>query len=342
MGCKCGSQVILCNLPVRFDTYVGCSHACRYCFAQKKQDISHIELGDTPASLRAFIEGKRDAETSWCDWNIPIHWGGMSDPFQPVEKKERRSYECLKIFAETQYPFVVSTKGRLLGDPEYIDLLAKCNCVVQVSMVCSKYDRIEAGTPTYEERLQIVRAVAPRVKRVIVRIQPYMPEVFKDVMANIPRLAEAGVYGIVLEGMKFSKAKAGMIRIGGDCCYPKKVLEQDFVRLRQEAHHHGMRFFSGENRLRAMGDDMCCCGIEGLPGFKGNDYNLCMILNGKAPDPTETMKKTGTGGCFKSLRQSAGTGRRINRQSFYGLMQEELATKPDYYRKIFGKGNASE
>jgi len=133
-----------------------------------------------------------------------------------------------------------------------------------------------------------------------------------------------------------------MIRIGGDCCYPKKVLEQDFVRLRQEAHHHGMRFFSGENRLRAMGDDMCCCGIEGLPGFKGNDYNLCMILNGKAPDPTETMKKTGTGGCFKSLRQSAGTGRRINRQSFYGLMQEELATKPDYYRKIFGKGNASE
>lgn len=25
MGCKCGSQVILCNLPIRFDTYKGCS-----------------------------------------------------------------------------------------------------------------------------------------------------------------------------------------------------------------------------------------------------------------------------------------------------------------------------
>ena len=43
MGCKCGSQIILCNLPVRFDTYRGCSHGCRYCFAQKKNDISHIE-----------------------------------------------------------------------------------------------------------------------------------------------------------------------------------------------------------------------------------------------------------------------------------------------------------
>ena len=88
-----------------------------------------------------------------------------------------------------------------------------------------------------------------------------------------------------------------------------------------------------------MGDDMCCCGIEGLPGFKGNDYNLCMIVNGKNPEPTERMKAVGTGGCFKSLRQSAGTSGRIARQSFYGLMQEELSSKPDYYKKLFGKGH---
>lgn len=142
--------------------------------------------------------------------------GRYERPFQPIELKERVSYECLKIFAETQYPFVVSTKGRLIAHPEYLDLLARCNCVVQVSMVCSKYDKLEPGTPSYEERLEIVRAVAARVKRVIVRIQPYMPEVFNDVMANIPRLKEAGVYGIVAEGMKFAKAKPGMVRIGGD------------------------------------------------------------------------------------------------------------------------------
>ena len=115
MGCSCGSQVILCNLPVRFDSYVGCSHGCRYCFAQKKTDITKIRRGDSPQSLRDFIEGKRGYETRWVDWNIPIHWGGMSDPFQPIELKERVSYECLKVFADTQYPFVVSTKGRLLA-----------------------------------------------------------------------------------------------------------------------------------------------------------------------------------------------------------------------------------
>lgn len=93
MGCKCGSQIILCNLPVRFDTYRGCSHGCRYCFAQKKNDISHIERDESVDGLRSFIEGKRGNETEWCDWNIPIHWGGMSDPFQPVEKQIRASYE---------------------------------------------------------------------------------------------------------------------------------------------------------------------------------------------------------------------------------------------------------
>ncbi len=338
MGCSCGSQVILCNLPVRFDTYVGCSHGCRYCFAQKKANIALIRKGDTPQSLREFIEGKRGYETRWVDWNIPIHWGGMSDPFQPIELKERVSYECLKIFAETQYPFVVSTKGRLVAHPDYLDLLARCNCVVQISMVCSKYDRLEPGTPPYEERLEMAKAVANRVKRLMVRIQPYMPEVFKDVMANIPRLADAGAYGIVCEGMKFAKAKPGMVRIGGDSCYPIDVLKRDFLQIRQEAHRNGLRFFSGENRLRAMGDDMCCCGIEGLPGFKGNDYNLCMIANGKHPEPTENMKNVGTGGCFKSLRQSAGTSEKIAKQSFYGLMQEELSQKPEYYKRLFGKG----
>ena len=148
MGCKCGSQVILCNLPVRFDTYTGCSHACKYCFVQKKQNIARIQRGETVDALRSFIQGKRCRDTAWCDWNIPIHWGGMSDPFQPIEKNIKASYECLKLLAETKYPFVVSTKGRLVADPEYLELLARCNCVVQVSMVCSKYDPLEPGDTT--------------------------------------------------------------------------------------------------------------------------------------------------------------------------------------------------
>lgn len=232
--------------------------------------------------------------------------------------------------------FVVSTKGRLVADPEYLDLLAQCNCVVQISMVCSKYDKLERGCPSYEERLAILKTVSARVQRTIVRIQPYMPEVFKDVMENIPRIAEAGAYGLVVEGMKFFKGKPGMVRVGGDYCYPKDRLRRDFEAIRAECHRNGLKFYAGENRLRAMGDSMTCCGVDGLPGFKPNEYNLCMLMNGKNPEPTEHMKEVGTGGPFKTLNQSAGSGRRIAKQSFYGLMQEELAKKLDYHKKVFG------
>lgn len=280
MACKCGSQIVLCNLPIRFDTYVGCSHGCRYCFVQKKNgQLEAVKKGDTVESLKAFVQGKRSGETAWCDWNIPIHWGGMSDPFQPVEKKYGYSLECLKYLAETKYPFVVSTKGRLAASPEYLELLAECNCVVQISMVCSRYDQLEKGAPIYEERLEMLRTISPRVKRTIVRIQPFMHEVLQDVLKNLPRVKAAGAHGVVVEGMKFAKAKPGLVRVGGDCVYPIELLRADFEQIKAEAHRCGLVFYSGENRLRNMGDDMTCCGIEGLDGFKPNTYNLCQPLH---------------------------------------------------------------
>ena len=127
--------------------------------------------------------------------DIPIDWGGMSDPFQPVEKQIRASYECLKLLAETKYPFVVSTKGRLVADPEYLDLLAHAQLAVccKSSMVCSRDCdlRLERGDAQDSTRSgsSILKTVSARVQRTIVRIQPYMPEVFHDVMKNIPRIA---------------------------------------------------------------------------------------------------------------------------------------------------------
>ena len=38
-----------------------------------------------------------------------------------------------------------------------------------------------------------------------------------------------------------------------------------------------------------------------------------------------------------SEHQTAGSGQKISKQSLAGIMQNELAQKADYYRKIFGK-----
>ncbi len=322
MAIRCGSQITICDNPISFDTYTGCSHACAYCFVKRKVDISKVEADNCIKSLANFINGKRTQMTNWCDWKIPLHWGGMSDPFQPVERKFKISLKCLELLVKTQYPFIVSTKGKLVCEPEYLNLLSKSNGVVQVSMVCSKYDVLEKGCPTYEERLQMVKTLSKHCQRVIVRIQPYMVEVFKDVMDNIPRLAEAGVHGITIEGMKFLKKKHNLVKVGGDYCYPESILKHDFEYIKERCHKYGLKFYCAENRLRYMGDHMNCCGVGDL--FKGNEYNLSHLLNGEKVKPTETMKRVGTASCFKALYQSSVGHNMISKNSFNSMMLKSL------------------
>ena len=337
MSINCGSQILLCDLPIHFDTYKGCSHACRYCFVQRKTDISKIEKDNCIKSLEKFVAGNRTKETNFCDWDIPLHWGGMSDPFQPCEKVDRISYRALQVFARTKYPFVVSTKGKLIAEPEYLDLIKQCNCVVQISMVCSKYDVLEKGAPTYEERLEMCRKVSKVAKRVIVRFQPYLIEVHKDILETLPKLKEAGVYGVTIEGMKFIKKKNGLVKVGGDFCYPVDKLKPKYQQIKDKCHELGLAFYCAENRLRTMGDAMCCCGVEGVEGFQTNKNNLIHLFNGDKLEYTDKQKEKDTAGCFKSCFQSAGYSQFIKDKTYEEMTNYVLNNKAESLKEIFGK-----
>ena len=329
---RCGSQIVLCDVPVRFDTYEGCTHACRYCFVKRKTDIRDIKLGESPEQLIEFIHGKRTNETKWCDWKIPIHWGGMSDPFQPCEKIHKRSLECLRVFAETGYPFMVSTKSILPTQKEYLDLFKRCNCVFQVSMVCSKYDAYEKGAPTFEERKKMLAIMAPNVKRVVVRIQPYLLSVEKDVIAQLKDYAEMGVYGITIEGMKYKTLQKDTEKVYGDYGFKLDILRRSFERIKNEAHRVGLVFLSGENRLRSMGDSRTCCGCEGLEGFRVNTYNLNSMNCGRRPEPTSGMSESGTAFVFKALFQDSGATKAFEKACMKDVMDRYRNDHKDVVR----------
>ncbi len=273
-----GSQIILCDLPVRFDTYEGCSHACRYCFVNRKVDIRNIKGGESAKSLESFILGNRNQDLAWCDWDIPLHFGGMSDPFQPIEREAKRTLEALRVFEKYQYPFVISTKNKLIAEEPYLSIIKNCNVVVQFSAACPQYDQIEKGASTFDERMDAVRKITP-FKRVIIRVQPYIPDLHDKIMESLKTFAEAGAYGITIEGMKYIKAVPGTIRVGNDMCYPAKLLRKKYAEIRDECHALGLRFYCAENRLRNMGDDLCCCGVDGL-GWKTNTANVVHMING--------------------------------------------------------------
>lgn len=343
MSVDCGSQIAICDMPIHFDNYVGCSHACEYCFVKRFKDIKKIKpVKGSYNSLKSFTEGNRNIYTKWCDWDIPIHWGGMSDPFQPIEKNNKQNidstYNILKLLSETKYPAVISTKGKLCIEKEYLDLLKQCNVVMQISCISKYYDNVEKGAPTYKERLNMIEVLSNNVQRVIVRCQPYLPNVKNDVLKHsLNDFKNAGAYGVIFEGMKYTKTplncKYELERVGGDICYNKNLLRDHFILLRDKAHELGLKFFVGENRLRNMGDSLCCCGCSDL--FKVNEFNCNHLLNGDKVEPTESMNKPGTGVVFHSLDQSAGTYERQKRLTMVDLMKEECTLKRT--QKALGK-----
>ena len=295
MGIGCGSQVVLCEYPIRLDTYEGCSHGCRYCFARMKRDIDVVRPLHCAEQVRKFVGGGRTAETNWCDWRIPLHWGGLSDPFQPAELEHRCTLEALEVLRDSKYPFIVSTKGRLVAEEPYLSMLSECEAVVQISMTSPQLDRLEPGAPTFEERIAIAAKVAPRVRRVVARVQPYMPECRAALLDALPRLRDAGVHGVTLEGMKFKRRHPGLVKVGGDWCYPEDRLRAEYATVRSRCRELGLAFHCAENRLRSMGDSTACCGCGDLPGFEGNRFNCVSLANG-------------SGGCVTADAQ-AGDGR---------------------------------
>ena len=342
MSINCGSQCMICDFPIHFDTYKGCSHACKYCFVKAKYDIANIEPVDQTRSLRSFISGKRNFETKWCDWDIPLHWGGNSDPFQPCELTHQKSLDCLKIFAETKYPFIVSTKNPVMLTKEpYLSLIQQCNVVLQISMACSKYDKLEQGSPSYEERLKAAEFLSDKVQRIIARVRPYFPDCHKEIVNELPRYAKAGIHGISISSFVSLKKQKGMQRYGAKYLFPLEVITPKYEQIKQVCHDNGLKFYCSESDLDFMSDSLACCGTDGLKEFTGNKYNLShLAYDDEKPEPTQAMQAKDTYQPFKCIGQSQAWAMRCKNKSFAELMIEIGGeridvmkwAKEDYYK----------
>jgi len=327
---RCGSQITLCDMPIRFDSYLGCSHGCTYCFTCRKRDNAQIEPAESVQRIRSFIEGKREMETNWCDFEQPLHWGGMSDPFQrEAEGARGTSLEILKLLAETGYPVVFSTKSTLVVEEPYRSLMKRANLIAQVSMLGSSYDVIEPGAPTFAERLEMLPRLVEQVRRVVVRAQPFIPGMEREIIAAIPEYAEAGVYAVTVEGLKRSKKQPGYIKLGADFVRSEAELRRAFKRIKEACHSHGLVFLCAENRLRKeMSDSLACCGTADLENFgRTNTANMNHLDAAGRIEYTDWMREPGTAKVWKNLGQTTMVWRAVCQMSYADAMDLSLRTK---------------
>jgi DNA repair photolyase len=94
--------------------YVGCQHACSYCYARfMKRFSGHKEpwgnFVDAKINaadlLRSEINKKKRAKV-WIS--------GVCDPYQPLERQYKLTRNCLEILAQYDWPVVIQTRSSLV------------------------------------------------------------------------------------------------------------------------------------------------------------------------------------------------------------------------------------
>src|SRR3954454_6780295 len=104
--------------------YRGCEHGCIYCFARPTHEYLGFSAGldfesrimvkmDAPELLRVELESPR-----WTPQ--PLVMSGVTDPYQPIERKLRITRGCLEVLAKFRNPVAIITKNRLVTRDIYL------------------------------------------------------------------------------------------------------------------------------------------------------------------------------------------------------------------------------
>ncbi len=199
-------------LDYAVNPYVGCSHACRYCYATFMARYSgHNEPWGTFVDVKANLPEVLSREVR----RKPMGRVGLStvcDPYQPAEAVQQLTRRVLRILVNAGFPVLVMTKSDLVTRD--IDLL-KAAKDVQVEMTVTTLDEdaarfFEPGAPGPEARLEACRRLLAAGIQVEVFVGPALPY-FADRPEKLAglfgRIADAGVKQVCVDKFNYLPGK---------------------------------------------------------------------------------------------------------------------------------------
>ncbi|MBL9174507.1 MAG: PA0069 family radical SAM protein [Verrucomicrobiales bacterium] len=177
--------------------YRGCEHGCIYCYARPTHEYLGWSAGldfesrilvkhDAPEHLRREL-----GTASWIPDTIAL--SGVTDCYQPVERRLRLTRRCLEVLAEFRNPVGIVTKNALVTrDVDVLSELARHRAVtVYVSLTTLDSGLraiLEPRTSPPAARLRAIRTLAQAGIPVGVMVAPVIPAVNDH---EIPQLLAA-------------------------------------------------------------------------------------------------------------------------------------------------------
>ncbi len=98
--------------------YRGCEHGCSYCYARPTHEYLGFSAGldfETRIVVKESAPELLRRELSSAKW-VPEVLGlsGVTDPYQPIERRLRLTRRCLEVLAEFRNPVALVTKNHLV------------------------------------------------------------------------------------------------------------------------------------------------------------------------------------------------------------------------------------
>lgn len=177
--------------------YRGCEHGCIYCYARPTHEYLGFSAGldfetkimvknNAPELLREKLMSK-----SWSP--EVINFSGVTDCYQPIERKLELTRSCLKVLEEFKNPFSIITKNAMVTrDIDILKSMAQINGVVvfiSVTTLDSKISEVmEPRTSHPMARLKTIETLSQAGIPVGVMIAPVIPGLTDH---EIPRILTA-------------------------------------------------------------------------------------------------------------------------------------------------------
>jgi DNA repair photolyase len=179
------------------NVYRGCSHACSYCFARPTHEYLGLSAGldfETKIFVKENAPELLREELSKPSWKpTPLGMSGVTDPYQPIERKLGLTRKCLDVMLEYRQPVLVITKNHLVTrDVDLLAELAKHHAAavyLSITTLDAKLARhMEPRTSSPQKRLEAIETMSRAGVPAGVLIAPVIPAITDHEM---PRIVEA-------------------------------------------------------------------------------------------------------------------------------------------------------
>ena len=178
--------------------YRGCEHGCIYCYARPYHEFLGFSAGldfETKILVKEHAPELLREELGSPKWRPKVlAISGVTDAYQPIERRLGLTRRCLEVLAEFRNPVVIVTKNHLVTrDIDLLKELAGFNAAavcVSVTTLDTELARLmEPRTSTPTNRLAAIKSLSEAGVPVRVLVAPIIPGLTDH---EIPSIIQAG------------------------------------------------------------------------------------------------------------------------------------------------------